>query len=151
MHIDTENWQTRLIQLLTIPGMLTAYYLWLYHNGTLFSTCTTNAIFDCGQVSGPGAPYAAIGPIPVALIGLAGYIFIFLLAWTQEWVTAVKDNMPELMLATTGLAFIFTLWLTLLEVVKIHAFCQYCLYSATVVTTMFILAIWQLIAVRRQH
>ncbi len=144
----TENWQVRLIQLLAIPGMLTAYYLWLYHEGTLFSACTINSVFDCGQVSGPGAQYASIGPVPVAMIGLVGYIFIFLLVWLKDWLSVVEDNLPELMLGTTGLAFLFTVWLTVLEFVKIHAFCQYCLYSAVIVTVMFGLAIGYLRASR---
>jgi len=28
-----QDWQLRLIQLLTIPGILVAYYLLLFHNG----------------------------------------------------------------------------------------------------------------------
>ena len=145
----TENWQIRLIQLLAIPGILTAYYLYLYHEGTLFSACSVNSLFDCGQVSGPGAPYASIGPVPVALIGLIGYIFIFLLVWLKDWFPIVEDNLAELMLGTTGAAFLFTLWLTLLEFVKIHAFCQYCLVSAVIVTMMFGLAIGFLRSTRK--
>ncbi|MCP4423042.1 MAG: vitamin K epoxide reductase family protein [Chloroflexi bacterium] len=141
MNLRTENWQLRLIQLLTIPGILTAYYLWLYHEGSLFSACTINEVFDCGQVSGPGARYASIGPVPVAMIGLAGYIFIFLLVWLKDWLAIVESNLPELMTGVTGLAFLFTLWLTALEFFKIGAFCQYCLYSAAIITAMFGLAI----------
>ncbi len=148
--MQTRNWQIRLIQLLTIPGILTAYYLYLYHEGTLFSACKVNALFDCGQVSGPGAPYAAIGPVPVALIGLVGYIFIFLLVWLKDWFPIVDDNLAELMFGTTGMAFLFTLWLTVLEFVKIHAFCQYCLTSAVIVVVMFGLAIEYLWSARNK-
>ena len=74
-----ENWQIRIIQLLALPGLIVAYYLWLFHNGTLMTTCGVNELFDCGQVSGPTAPYSSIGPIPIALIGMIGYIVIFLL------------------------------------------------------------------------
>jgi uncharacterized membrane protein len=146
----TENWQVRLIQLLTIPGLLTAYYLWLYHEGTLFSACTINSIFDCGQVSGPGAKYASIGPIPVAMIGLIGYGFIFLLVWLSDWIPSLEENLPELMLGTTGLAFLFTAWLTGLEFFELRAFCQYCLISAAIVLIMFILAIAYLRSSRRK-
>jgi len=141
MKLRTRNWQIRLIQLLTIPGILTAYYLWLYHEGSLFSACTINSVFDCGQVSGPGARYASIGPIPVAMIGLVGYIFIFFLVWLKEWLPVVEENIAELIIGTTGLAFLFTLWLTGLEFFSLGAFCQYCLYSAAIVTVMFGLSI----------
>ncbi len=144
-----ENWQIRLIQLLAVPGIVVAYYLYLYHNGTLFTTCSVNALFDCGQVSGPESPYSSIGPIPIALLGLIGYIIIFLLAWLQDWVAIIDDYMPELMTAVVGLAFLFTLGLTLLELFVIHAFCQFCLISAGIILLMTILAASYLISSRR--
>ena len=145
-----KDWPVRIIQLLAIPGMLVAYYLYLYHSGSLFSTCTVNDFFDCGQVSGPGSPYSSIGPIPVALIGLVGYAVIFLTVWIRDWFSFVEDNLPELILGLAGLAFLFTLGLTLLEMFVIHAFCQYCLYSAAIVLVMFILAIIYLVKSRNQ-
>lgn len=148
MNIPKE-WQPKVIQALAVPGLLVAYYLYLYHSGSLFSTCTVNEWFDCGQVSGPGSPYASIGPIPVALIGLAGYGVIFLVVWLQDWISFVKDYLPELIAGMVGLAFLFTLGLTALELFVIGAFCQYCLYSAAIVLLMFILAISYLLSRRR--
>lgn len=142
--IAPKDWPLRLIQLLTVPGMLVAYYLYLYHSGSLFTTCTINDLFDCGQVSGPGGTYASIGPIPVALIGLVGYAIIFLVIWLKDWVNLIAENLGELVVGLVGLAFLFTLGLTTLEAFVIHAFCQYCLYSAVIVLTMFLLAIYYL-------
>ena len=144
-----DNWQVRLIQLLAVPGMMVAYYLYLFHSGSLFTTCTVNDLFDCGQVSGPGAPYSSIGPIPVALIGLLGYAVIFLVVWLQDWIGLVEDYLPELVIGIVGLAFLFTLGLTTLEFFVIHAFCQYCLYSAAIVIVMLILAISYLLSGRK--
>ena len=145
-----KEWPVRLIQLLAVPGMLIAYYLYLFHSGSLFTTCTVNDFFDCGQVSGPGSPFASIGPIPVALIGLLGYAVIFLMVWLQDWIRLIEDNLPELLVGVVGLAFLFTLGLTALEMFVIHAFCQYCLYSAGVVLVMFILAIVYLVGSRKE-
>ncbi len=144
-----KDWPIRIIQVLAIPGMLVAYYLYLYHSGSLFSTCTVNDFFDCGQVSGPGSPYASIGPVPVALIGLVGYATIFLAVWIKDWVEIVADNLPELMMGIVSLAFLFTLGLTALEMFVIHAFCQYCLYSAAIILVMFLLATVHLIRSRK--
>jgi uncharacterized membrane protein len=144
-----KDWPLRIIQLLALPGILVAFYLYLYHSGSLFSTCTINEFFDCGQVSGPGSPYASIGPIPVALIGLVGYVTIFFVVWIQDWVEIVAENLPELMMGIVSLAFLFTLGLTALELFVIHAFCQYCLYSAAIILVMFLLAIVQLIRSRK--
>lgn len=136
-----KDWQPRLIQLLAIPGLLLAFYLLLYHNGVLTISCGTGGWEDCGQVSGPGAPYSAIGPVPVALIGVLGYALIFLLVWLKDWLTWIDDYLPELMAGATGLAFLFSLGLTGLEVFVIRTLCRYCLISAALVTVMFGLAI----------
>jgi uncharacterized membrane protein len=120
---------------------LIAYYLLLYHNGVLFTTCGVSELFDCGKVSGPGSPYSSIGPIPVALIGMLGYASIFLAVWLGNWSSQIEEYMPELLFGLVGLAMLFTIGLTLLELAVIHAFCQFCLYSATIVLVMFILAI----------
>ncbi len=148
MKIPRE-WQALVIQLLAVPGMLVAYYLLLYHNGVLFTTCGVNDWFDCGQVSGPGSPYSAIGPIPVALIGLIGYAAIFLSVWLREWIALIEDYLPELLFGLVGLAFLFSLGLTALEILVIHAFCQFCLISGGIILVMFALAISLLVSARR--
>jgi uncharacterized membrane protein len=145
-----RDWPVRIIQALAVPGMLVAYYLYLYHSGSLFTTCTVNDLFDCGQVSGPNSPYSSIGPIPVALIGLVGYATIFLIIWVREWISFIDEYLPELIVGVVGLAFLFTLGLTSLEMFVIHAFCQYCLYSAAIILTMFVLAIIYLLRNREE-
>lgn len=136
-----ENWQIKVIQLLSVAGLLVAFFLYLYHKGSLIGVCTASGWDDCGQVSGPDAPYATVGPIPVALIGLLGYIFIFALTWLRDWIPMLDDYLPELMLGTITLAFLFTLWLTGLEIFLIHAVCRYCVVSAGIITVMFALSI----------
>ncbi|MBP8003093.1 MAG: vitamin K epoxide reductase family protein [Chloroflexi bacterium] len=139
-----SDWPVKLIQLLAIPGLMVAYYLWLFHDGSLIAGCTGSGWDDCGRVSGPDAPYSAIGPIPVALIGLMGYIGIFLLIWLKESVPWLEDNLPELLVGMTGLGFLFSLGLTGLELLVIHAFCRYCVISAVIMTIMFALALFYL-------
>jgi uncharacterized membrane protein len=137
----TENWQVKLIQLLAVPGLFLAHYLLLYHNGDLLAACSATSWDDCGKVSGPDAPYSAIGPVPVALIGLVGYAFIFLLTWLKDWLPLLREYLPELLVGVTGLAFFFSVGLTGLELFVIHAICRYCVVSAVIVTMMFGLSI----------
>lgn len=144
-----DKWQVRLIQLLAVPGLLVAFYLLLYHNGALVSACKAGGWEDCGQVSGPNAPYASIGPLPVALIGLGGYAALFLLTWLPAWLPPLRRYLPELLVGLTGLALLFTLGLTALEVFVIHAVCRYCLISAAIILAMFVLAISYLRAANR--
>jgi uncharacterized membrane protein len=136
-----EDWPLRLIQFLAVPGMMIAFYLLLYHSGKLIDVCSASGWDDCGQVSGPDATYSAIGPIPVALIGLVGYAVIFMVIWLKEWLVVIEDYIPELAVGLTGLAFLFSLGLTGLELLVIHAICRYCVLSAVISTVMFVLAI----------
>ena len=85
----------------------------------------------------------------MALIGLVGYATIFLAVWLRDWSELIEDYLPELLLGLVGLAFLFTLGLTALEFLVIHAFCQYCLISAAIVLTMFVLSISLLVSSRR--
>jgi uncharacterized membrane protein len=144
-----SDWQLRLIQLLAIPGLIVAYYLLLFHEGQLVIVCT-GGWDDCGAVSGPDAPYSSIGPVPVALIGMTGYALIFMLVWLREWLPLLDDYLPEIMVSVTGLALLFSLWLTGLELFVIHAFCRYCVVSAVIILIMFILAVSYLRKVTRE-
>lgn len=145
-----HDWQVRLIQLLAVAGLFVAYYLLLYHNGTLVAVCSGNGWDDCGQVSGPNALYSSFGPVPVALIGLMGYALIFLLTWLPGWWPGLDDYLPELLVGTIGLGFLFSIGLTALELFVIHALCRYCVMSAVLVTIMLALAISYLVSLQRE-
>jgi uncharacterized membrane protein len=136
-----RDWQVRLIQLLAVPGLLIAFYLLLYHNGDLIAACSGSGWDDCGSVSGPDAPYSAIGPIPVALIGLLGYAVIFLLTWIGESLGVIEDVLPELLVGIVGVALLFSIGLTALEIFVIKALCRYCIVSAVIIMIMFGLSV----------
>ena len=143
------DWQVRLIQLLAVPGLIIAFYLLLFHEGTLVSVCSASGWDDCGKVSGPDAPYSAIGPIPVALVGLVGYALIFLVSWLKDWWPLLDEYSPEVLAALTGFAFLFSLGLTGLELFVIGAICRFCVISALIITIMLVLSISYLRAVSR--
>lgn len=136
-----EDWQIRLIQLLAVPGLALSFYLLLYHNGNLVEVCSASGWDDCGKVSGPDAPYSSIGPIPVAFIGLVGYATLFLVTWLKDWIPLVDDYLPELMIGLTGVALLFSVGLTVLELFVIHAICRFCIVSAVIVVIMFVLSL----------
>jgi uncharacterized membrane protein len=136
-----DDWQLRLVQLLSVPGMVLSFYLLLYHSGNLINVCSASGWDDCGKVSGPDAPYSSIGPIPVALIGLAGYAVIFLLIWFKDWLPWLDDYLPELIIGLTGIALLFSLGLTGIELFVIQSICRYCIVSAVIITIMFALSV----------
>lgn len=121
--------------------MIISFYLLLYHGGDLINACSASGWDDCGKVSGPDAAYSSIGPIPVALIGLVGYAVIFFLVWLKDWLPKLDDYLPELMVGLTGIAFIFSLGLTAIELFVLRAICRYCVVSAIIIIIMFVLSV----------
>ena len=85
----------------------------------------------------------------MALVGLVGYGALFLLTWLPAWLPPLRRYLPELLVGLTGLALLFTLGLTALEVFVIHAVCRYCLISAAIILLMFVLAVSYLRAANR--
>lgn len=79
--------------------------------------------------------YSAVGGVPVALLGLAGYAAILLsLARDGEgWRTATA------FLALAGLAF--SAWLTWVEIGILHAVCAWCVASAACMAALAALGV----------
>jgi uncharacterized membrane protein len=73
-----------------------------------------------------------------------------LLVWLRDWVPFIDDYLPEIMVSITGIALLFSLWLTGLELFVIHAFCRYCVVSAVIILIMFVLAVSYLRKVTRE-
>ena len=145
------DWPVRIIQLLAVPGMLISFYLLLYHQGQLFIVCDISGWDNCGAVSGPTARYSAIGPVPIALIGLIGYAMLFLIAWLQDWIRPLREYSAEILVGLAGIAFLFSLGLTALEILVIQAICRYCLLSALIVTVIMVMAVIYALTGRRQE
>lgn len=139
--IEKETWPVKLIQLLSVAGMLVAWYLYLYHEQVITTQCSNGGFFDCSQVSGPSSPYATIGETSIAAIGLTGYAAIFLIIWARPFIPQLRLYLPHLLLVMSVGGLAFTLYLKGLEVFVIEAMCEYCLYSAVIMLAIAILAI----------
>ncbi len=147
--MNVDNWQIRIIQLLSIVGIVLAFYLYLFHEGVLFLTCVTDGTFDCGKVSGPYAAYSKFYGIPVALLGMIGYISMFTVIWLRNWLPQAENVLLYLLYAMIAVALLFSAYLAYLEEFVIGAWCQYCLYSGAVVIMMSILSVWHFFGRKR--
>lgn len=94
------------------------------------SPCSINDKWDCGIVN--KSPYAMIGPIPVAAIGIAGYLLIGALG-------AVRRYGLLLLAALIGLGF--SLYLTHIEARILGVWCIYCVMSLGTISFITLLAI----------
>lgn len=97
-----------------------------YHVGT--SPCDINEKWDCGTVN--HSPYALLGGIPVADIGIAGYLLLAFLAWRRKYV---------LMLAAAVPAVAFSLYLANIEQNVLGVWCVYCAISLGLISLLTVL------------
>ncbi|MBK8433522.1 MAG: hypothetical protein IPL28_20560 [Chloroflexi bacterium] len=147
MH--THNWQPRLIQLLTLPGLLIAYYLWLYHEGQIISACTVTNFFFAAVSARAPRHLCHHRPHPRRHYWSLRLCRHFSSRWAADFLPFIKKHLPELLVGLIGFALLFTLYLKALEIFVIGVICQYCLYSAIIIAIMFALAIHYLIRGRR--
>jgi vitamin-K-epoxide reductase (warfarin-sensitive) len=95
------------------------------------SPCSINDKWDCGIVN--HSPYAILLGIPVADIGIAGYLLIAVLAWRRAY---------GLLLAALLLALGFSLYLAHIEAHVLGVWCVYCVASLGLVSlaTLLVMA-----------
>ena len=71
-----------LIALLALAGGVVSYMALRVHYSTETQPCSINEKWDCGIVN--HSPFAVIGPVPVAAIGIAGYVVLAGLALARR-------------------------------------------------------------------
>jgi len=82
--------------------------------------------------------YAIVAGIPLAMIGAAAYFSVFSLAI----LAAFKYRIAGTLLTPLILSmFLVSLWLIYLQAFVIHAFCQFCLFSATITLTLLVVVL----------
>jgi vitamin-K-epoxide reductase (warfarin-sensitive) len=97
--------------------------------------CDINAHWDCGVVN--HSPYAMVGPIPVAMIGMAGYILMAALAFLRSY---------RLLLVPTFAGLAFSLYLAHIEKDILGVWCIYCAISLGIISLMSLLNLGAVIA-----
>jgi uncharacterized membrane protein len=100
------------------------------HYRTDTSPCSINERWDCGIVN--KSPYAMLGPIPVAVIGIAGYFLLALLAARRAY---------RLLLAAAVAALAFSLYLAHIEAHVLEVWCIYCVISLGIISLITLLTI----------
>ena len=118
--------------LLSLLGLADALYLTIEHVTGQSVRCTI--ISGCSEVL--SSPYAVVAGIPLAVIGAAAYFTVFSLAILTLFGYRIAGTLlTPLVIAM----FAVSLWLIYLQAFVIREFCQYCLLSALITTTLLAL------------
>lgn len=146
-----------LIVLLALAGIIDSFLALRIHymDPNAAPPCAVSAHFDCGTVN--HSKYAVFPPptsfdedpnapgshrIPVAAIGIAGYILILALAlFGRMWWT----------LQAAQIGFFCAAMLSYLEAFVIQSWCIYCLWSQGIITAIVLATIVWIILDRRKR
>jgi vitamin-K-epoxide reductase (warfarin-sensitive) len=113
---------------LALLGVIVSSLALREHYNTGDSPCDINAKWDCGVVN--KSIFAMMGPIPVAAIGIAGYLLLAGLAFRRAY-------FPMRLAAVFALSF--SLYLTHIEKDLLQVWCIYCVSSLVIISTMTLL------------
>jgi|SRR5580700_1753909 uncharacterized membrane protein len=119
---------------LTLLGLVVASYVTYVHYAGIKPACTAGE--SCTKVQ--TSRYAEIEGVPVALIGLIGYVAILVTLLAPD-----GENTRFMLAGLTVGGFAFSAYLTYREIFSIHAICEECASSAVIMTIMMCLAVWR--------
>jgi uncharacterized membrane protein len=94
------------------------------------SPCSINERWDCGVVN--HSPYSMRFGIPVAAIGIAGYILMGALAFLRSY---------RLLLVPTFAGLTYSLYLANIEANVLGVWCIYCVISLGIISLMSLLTL----------
>jgi uncharacterized membrane protein len=126
----------RAIAILAVLGTGIAGYLTYVHYAHVNALCVAGSK-GCETVQ--NSDYAELAGVPVAVLGLAGYLGIL----ASLLIAGETGRILTAFLALVG--FGFSAYLTWAELFRIHAVCQWCVASALLLTAITVLAIARLL------
>jgi uncharacterized membrane protein len=119
---------------LTLIGLGVASYLTYIHYAGINPVCTAGG--SCLKVQ--TSIYSTLAGVPVALMGLIGYVAIMVSLLVPQ-----NETTRFATVAFTVLGVGFSAYLTYRELFSIHAICEWCVSSAVIMTLLMCLAIWR--------
>ena len=127
-----------LIAGLALIGVFVALYLTLYKVGVIGHLACT--VGGCEQVN--TSRWATFLGLPVASWGMGFYGVVFIVALVGTMPAQMANRtISTVLIGLTAWGFLFSAWLTSLELFVIHAICEYCVISASLVTVLFVLSV----------
>ncbi len=128
------SWPYLIAAVISLIGLGDAIYLTVQDVTGQTLRCTI--VSGCNEVL--SSPYAHIGSFPLAALGAVAYFTVFSLLILAAFRYPFAKSLLAVLLAAM---FLTTLWLLYLQAFVIHHFCQYCLLSAAVTTTLTVVVL----------
>ena len=123
----------------SLAGLGVSIYMVIEHyTQNSYALCPSNSTFNCGKVT--TSPESVIIGIPVAVLGLAFYLFMVGINSPWGW----RSKLPAVhwaRLASIVVGIVFVLYLVYAELFLINAICIYCTSVHIITFTLFALII----------
>lgn len=128
----TRSIRYLLLGFCVLGGTLSAVSLHDHYSAAASEYCDLNATFNCDLVN--RSTYASVSGVPVALIGILGYLLLFTLSLR----TGRRVAVVRLAAALIGLAF--ALYLAYVEAHILAVWCLLCLGSLAAISAITLLS-----------
>lgn len=129
--------------ILIVAGMgviISGYSLASHYSLASTKFCSLSETINCDLVN--KSSYAEIGGIPVALMGVIGYLFLLVAAFMKK--RHLRDvSLSLFLVVTSAFAFLFSLYLTGIEAFVLLAWCLLCLASQAVIFVILLASLWE--------
>jgi len=133
------------IAFIAVAGVLVSSVSLQHHfSHSKTSFCNLSETFNCDIVN--RSKYSTLFGIPVALIGILGYLLILALATIYRQ----KAETPIVLLMTSAGGLGFALYLTYIEKFVLAAWCVLCLSSLALIFTATVLSVVLVVTSARQ-
>lgn len=136
-----DKWLYRGSVALVVLGLLVSIYMTVYKLTANDSMCLGSG--DCSTVN--ASRYSEVNGIPVAAIGIIGYVAILAVHYFENRNSFFKQNGALIIFGMALTGFIFTVWLIYVEIALLNAICPFCVTSQAAMTVIFIIAVARLI------
>ena len=124
-----------LIALMALAGVVVSTLALRVHYSTETEPCSIDAKWDCGIVN--HSPFAEIAHVPVAAIGIVGYLGLAGLALARRRL---------LLTAAAAVGLAFALYLSHIERDILEVWCLYCVISLGIIALVTVLSLGWLAA-----
>jgi len=118
------------IAVLAVAGAVVSALALQVHYSTGTEPCSINERWDCGVVN--HSPFAELGHIPVAAIGIAGYLALVGLALAR---------MRFILVLAAFIGFDFAVHLTFIEHYVLQVWCLYCVISQGIIALVLLVSL----------
>ena len=128
------RWLVWLFVAIAALGFLDATYLTIHHYTAAFLPCS---IGHCEVVL--TSIYSSVFGIPDALLGAVYYLFVLVALVSYVESDFRKNKSLAWAVYATPIGMLVSVYLFIIQAAVLHAFCEYCLFSATTSTLLFII------------